>query len=144
MSPGPRAKRKIPWPIVNEDPRDRNNFRITKRDPRRWIVIGAVEGKKRRICVRARTDPPPLRTCTRAARCCTSSRSGRGERTRPCRGVCPLRMATKLRQKKKRSGTGGEAEEGRRIEEEGESWGTISKKIGRLKKEGKKNERNSV
>lgn len=32
-------------------------------------------------------------------------------------------MATKLRQKKKRSGTGGEAEEGRRIEEEGESWG---------------------
>lgn len=79
------AERKIP--IVNEEPRDRNNFRITKqrsapvdRDRRR--------GKKHGICVRARTVPPPLRTCMYPVQCRVVAPL-RGGRALPLSGRIP-------------------------------------------------------
>lgn len=100
--------------IVNEKSRDRNNFRITKqrsapvdRDPRR----GTASRQKTIEYACMHASRFPLRTCRRmcTSACCRVELLGQPiearVHTRPCRGVCPPRMATKLRQKKKRSGT---------------------------------------
>lgn len=63
-------------------------------------MIGAVAKSVEYACVPARFLLLYVRVCTRF-NVALLHLFEEGERA-PCRGVCPLRMATKLRQKKKR------------------------------------------